>query len=572
MRSRQQLFSGIAIVFVLLSVVAFPRPAYAAAPVITSVNPSLVINSVDSDVTITGTGFTIATSVLLGTTPLLIKSWSETSLVVVVPGNIAPNTYALVVSNGPGDTDKATFTPFTVAAAAPPSTFGRPQITMRSFRTNVGEITYGTDFNLVVRLHNAGQVRAYNVQATFTSTDLIPTKTGGVTFVGDIESGNTADANQQMTAAGPLYGKTSVAVDVAVSYYDEKGTSYSEKFSLTVPVKASNYVYSTPTPTAVNRSQLVITGYQTDLSPLEPGSQFELGITVQNMGNANAKSVTMIVGGGSASSGGSGGTPQPGGVSGGSGEFTNFAPVGTSNVQSLGDLASGATLSASQKLIVNVSTNPGAYPMKITFSYTDEKGNIINDEQVITFRIYSLPKVDVSFYQPVTSLFTGQPNLLPLQIVNLGKRNSVLSNIKIQTDNGTLENSLGLIGSLDPGAFYTIDSTLFPDTPGIATLTISIDYTDDFNQPRTITKTLELEVLEMPVEPTFDPNLPPGEGGGGGGEFIPAAEETFLQKAWRFILGLFGLDSGAPSSAPSIEGGPTEMPVPIQPGGGGGKG
>ena len=40
------------------------------------------------------------------------------------------------------------------------------------------------------------------------------------------------------------------------------------------------------------------------------------------------------------SGGGGGGTPVPGGVSGGGGDFANFAPVGASNVQSLGDLKS----------------------------------------------------------------------------------------------------------------------------------------------------------------------------------------------------------------------------------------
>src|SRR5829696_1649240 len=101
-------------------------------------------------------------------------------------------------------------------------------------------------------------------------------------------------------------------------------------------------------------SQLVITSYAVSIDPLQPGEQFTLTATVQNVGNVRAQNITMIVGGGS--SGTSGGeTPQPGGVSGGSGEFTNFAPVGASNVQSLGDLAAGDMIQAKQNLIVNVS-------------------------------------------------------------------------------------------------------------------------------------------------------------------------------------------------------------------------
>ena len=92
---------------------------------------------------------------------------------------------------------------------------------------------------------------------------------------------------------------------------------------------------------------------------------------------------------------------MPGGVSGGSGEFTNFAPVGASNVQSLGDLDPGGAIQAKQNLIVNTSTNPGAYPMMVTFSYVNDKNEPINDDQVITLLVYSLPNVDVSFYRPL---------------------------------------------------------------------------------------------------------------------------------------------------------------------------
>ena len=141
------------------------------------------------------------------------------------------------------------------------------------------------------------------------------------------------------------------------------------------------------------------------MDPLQPGEQFQLGVTVQNMGNTTAKHVTMIVGGGS--SGTSSGTPQPGGVSGGSGEFTNFAPVGSSNIQSLGDIPAGGGLQVLQNLVVNVSTNPGAYPMKITFSYVNAKGEVVNDDQVITLLVYSLPNLDVSFYSSARIIFCG---------------------------------------------------------------------------------------------------------------------------------------------------------------------
>ena len=104
---------------------------------------------------------------------------------------------------------------------------------------------------------------------------------------------------------------------------------------------------------------------------------------------------------------------------------------------------------------------------------------------------------------------------------------------------------------------------LIPNGPGPIDLTITIDYTDDFNQARTVTQTLTLDVTDMGVEPTPDLSKP------GGGIEVSSAPESFWQKAWRFILGLLGLDSGAPSTAPAVE---QPTVIPIVPGGAGGKG
>ena len=140
-------------------------------------------------------------------------------------------------------------------------------------------------------------------------------------------------------------------------------------------------------------------------------------------------------------------------------------------------------------------------------------------------------------------------------MVNIGKRLAVLGNLKLETDSGTIENGTGLIGSIDAGGYFTIDSMLTPEKSGPMTLHVTIEYTDDFNQPRTLSKTLQVEVMEGAPEgegpitgPSIDGN---GGGGGGGGEMPVPAEETTMQKVWRFLRGLFGLDS-APAGGEQI--------------------
>ena len=542
-------------------------PVYAAAPTITSISPSLVFNNQDTEITIIGTDFLLDSVVSLkGYTSLTgVVVGSETMITADVLADTRAGVYTVVVTNSNGTFEFVNG--LTVADPLPPPTvtpvaFGRPQLAISSYSANASLVQTGKEFKLNIGFDNKGTFNAVNVQAVFTSADVVPTNTGGLQVLGPLTAGGHVDTAQTFIAVNSIYGKTAVIIDVTLTYYDDKGIEYTDKFTLTIPANGGigDTVYPTSTPTGVNNAQLVITSYASTVDPLQPGEQFQLGVTVQNMGNTAAKNVTMIVGGGS--SGTSGGTPQPGGVSGSSGEFTNFAPVGSSNIQSLGDIPAGGALQVLQNLVVNVSTNPGAYPMKITFSYVNKNGEVVNDDQVITLLVYSLPNLDVSFYSPPETFFTGQPGALPIQVVNLGKRSAVLGNMKIETADGTLDPSSTLVGSLDPGGYFTFDSILFPDTAGSLELNVTIEYTDDFNQPRTITRILTVTVEEAFIESMPDPTLEGSE--------IPVTEnESFLRKVWRFALGLFGLDSAPPANVtPVVDPSFQEVPNPIPAGGG----
>jgi hypothetical protein len=564
------------LLLVVLSAVIFPVPARALS--ISNITPNPIINNIDNEVTITGDGFEIGAKVVVGSTQVYVTLVEPKRLIVRIDVGFLPGTYSVIVTNPSSPDSPVSFSPLDVIAptptVVPTSTpvptatlpLVRPQIVIDTYSLSVDAIRYGEEFSLDISLDNAGGSKAYGMQVTFTSTDLLMLKNGGVLAAGDLDTAGKAKFGQTMTAAASLAGRSMVSVDMNVSYSDEKGTVYTDKFPINLPVAGSsaggNRVYPTATPTGVRRSQLVVSGYETDVQPLQPGTQFMLSLLIKNVGTVSAKSVTMIIGGGSVSGSG-GGTPQAG-VSGGSGEFTNFAPVGSSNIQSLGDLAAGASLTAKQNLVVNVSTNPGAFPMKVAFSYLDDKGNPVNDEQIITLLVYSLPVLDVSFYQAVGTLMAGQPNTLPLQVVNLGKKNYVLGKMKVKTTGGMLENAEGLVGSLDPGGYFTLDSMFTPDAAGTLELMITIDYTDDFNEPRTITKTLTVDVIDASAMPTPDSSMPSGDTNG------TPVSETFMHKLWRFILGLLGLDSGTSGgeSNPAV---PTEAPVKV-PMGGGGKG
>lgn len=558
----------------LLAVI--PIPVY-AAPAVTSITPNTIVNDVANEIIVGGTEFDATAIVFLDNMQLATTFKDANTLSASIPVGVSEGSHQITVSMG-GTTIQGfanlkvlSPTPVPPTPTTAPLPFTRPQFILESTKVN-GTVATNSQFKLQVKIGNAGTAPAYSVQVVFASADLVPLKTGGIAAVGSVGAGDSDMVTQQFLVTGSTYGVAILSLDVTVTYYDSAGTSYSDKFTASLPTSGgsgSGTVYATATPTAIKNSQLVITSYAISVDPLQPGETFTLTMTIQNTGNAPAKSVTMIVGGGSSGTS-SGGTPEPGGVSGGSGEFTNFAPVGASNVQTLGDLEAGGAVQASQNLIVNTSTNPGAYPMKVTFSYVNTDNEPINDDQVITLLVYSLPNVDVSFYRPLDPFFVGQPGALPIQVVNIGKRAAILGNIKVETEAGTVENGTGLVGSIDTGGYYTMDAMLTPEKSGKVTLKITIDYTDDFNEARTIEKTQEVEVMEgMSEGPMTDPSMGGAEGGGGGGgggELPVVTQETSLQKVWRFVLGLLGLDSAAPSGGEQVPPG-TEMPIPqVKPG------
>ena len=467
-----------------------------------------------------------------------------------------------------------TFTPTNtpVPPTSTPVPFGRPLVVIDGYTGPGKSIAPGKTFDVTINLSNHGLIQASNVVISFSSGDFIARGTGGVQAISFLNSGQASSISQQLTASDAVLGKTVAYMTVTISYTDTLGAVFTSDTSLAFNIKnveatteSGGYYSPSATPTSSKRPQLVISNYLTDLDPLQPGSSFTLSLNIANVGSTNAKNITMVMGGGSSSSGsGDSGTAVPGGVSGSSGEFTNFAPIGSSNVQTLGNVGTAENKQASQKLIVNVSTNPGTYPVKFSFVYTDESGKSWQDDQVITLLVYRLPILDVNFYRPPDMFTAGMPGVLPIQVVNLSRNSTILGSMKVTTTAGALTNDTMLIGPLDAGGYFPLDVNFTPDAEGKAEIVVTIQYTDDFNSPREVTSKFFVDVA--PAVDMSGPGLDGmgGGGGGGGGGFVEPQPETTWQKVVRFIKGLFGLDSGAPV-VPADQSQPEEPPVHVKP-------
>lgn len=391
----------------------------------------------------------------------------------------------------------------------------RPLLYVVDYHTSLGGKSvdpYGT-FGLTFTIGNNGRgdAHARNIVMTFSSAEFDPLDGSVITFYevdADNKGNETHTHNFKVDDMSTwLY---SGQIQALTTYTDPNGTPYSDTFIFTIMINqtaGTGSTAATATPAAVQRPQMVVNSYTTDIDPLQPGSHFKLGLTVSNAGTADARGVSLVYGGGA--TGGTTdplGTPQAGGVGGAGGDVSNFAPVGNSNVILLGDVPMGGVLNPEQEFIVNVTTNPGAYPLKLSFVYTDTNGVRMVDDQVITLLVYALPQLEFSFYQPMEGMITaGQMSMLPVQVTNLSRKSVVLGNVVATSLNGEMSNNSILVGTLDPGGYYTFDPMFMPFSEGEATINFEIRYTDDFNQLRTYNASLginvnpPLEMLPLPL-------------------------------------------------------------------------
>ena len=419
----------------------------------------------------------------------------------------------------------------------------RPLLYIVDYHTDLGGKSvnpYGT-FDLTFTIGNNAKhdAHAYNIVVTFSSQDFDPLDGSVITFYEiDAENKDNVVGTHKFKVNEMSTWKYSGQIQAVTTYTDPNGTPYSDTFIFTIIINqtpGSGTGSATATPAAVKRPQIVINKYETDVDPLQPGTNFKLKLDISNAGSADARTVSMVFGGASMSVNPAG-TPEVGSLAGN--ESSVFAPIGKSNVILLGDIPMGGTMSPEQEFIVNVTATPGAYPLKVSFVYIDPKGNRVVDDQVITLLIFSLPQLEISFYQPV---------------------------------DGMMSYNTVLVGTLEPGGYFTLDPMFIPEKEGPTKIKLEIRYTDDFNQLRTYNGELTLDVMgAMPTMAPFpmldengnpmlddqgnpimiDPNNPssfPTE---------PVKKPGFFARIWNAIKGFFGFGtSNDPSNAPMYEDG-----------------
>ncbi len=500
-------------------------------PTLSSVEPTRFENTTGGVLSVYGSGFISSSIVrLIGYGLLTTTFVNESALTAVIPSGVRDGHYDVQVINSedqhshvlddvvrikdPPETAVPTDTPTPTNTPIPTATnvwvFGQPQLLVRSFSTTPPIVQPGQSFVLTLELANLGNYVAIDVTAVLQSTDLaIAAEGSNVRIIQRIGLEESATISMPLVLGNDAAGGAH-NLNFNIDYFDLNGKSYNTQQSVGLTVANTT---ATPTPGAA-QSRLVLTTYLVEpAEELRPGGLFNLNMTISNVGDADANSVVVTLGG-------------EGGA-----QLQPFALLNSGNVRFLGDLAAGESVEFSQQMIVAGTADSGIYNLPVNLSQdADPQGNT----QALNLLVEKPPQFRIDFYRAVFPGFPGEMVDLPIEVVNIGRGLINVSTISVMSEDMMIENGSVYVGALDGGTSGSVDARGIPDVGGEQSITVMVNYLDDFNQAQTYEEVLTVSVPEPEVVENDVGETAVDEAD---------EEETFLDKVWRFIKGLFGLGS-----------------------------
>lgn len=426
-------------------------------------------------------------------------------------GGVHQLSVALSANDFAGDHyEYPTTIPVEVAGAAPGGTVtGRPRLLIEEASTVPAQVTPGEPFTLTLKLANRGNLAALNVFATSASEDIAIPAGGSDTVAVD-----RIVANGVVTVTLPLTlgdvekgGRHNLRIGLECS--DTTGGVHTEQQNVGVDVNTG----------LANRPQLLVGEYRTEPHDLLPGEPFTLTVVIANVGGADARRVTLSLGGAQGEA------------------LDPFIAAGVGNVLFIPAIGHGETVAVSRRLIVDGAAGPQAYNLPVELAYADLQNARVSDVQRMSLVVRRRVDLEPRFYREPDSLVAGQVASLEMEIGNLGR--SAVNVVLITANSAALDVRLTgqpFAGSLDANGVAPFDLELTPRAPGPAELDISVHYRDDFNQTQVRTWTFSLEVQAAPTPPAV-----PGEGGVS--TPVPAEPEPIWGLLLRTLRGLLGLGS-----------------------------
>lgn len=396
----------------------------------------------------------------------------------------------------PSPTATGTIIPSATPILIPtPTPDRRPLIFIRAYRTEPAAIVAGNEFRLFLELHNVGNESATNIVVTFVTETFVPVGSSSAKTVSRLTRDEHGMVWQDLQVSAGTQSGTYPQV-VKIDYADPRGNRYST--SETVGVTVIKPV--------AGRPQIVVERTETNPPAFFPGSEFDLTLTLHNLGDRQARNVLITLAG-----------DGP------------FAPLGEGNIRSIVSLGAGQALTTTMRLVVDRETRPGAYNQKVTLEYDDLTGNHYTANQsiglvvaaerserpMLMVRNYNLSTALQPRSRDVAELAPGGIFTLTLEVENVGQRRAYRALLSLgggqppggQTTGGAtglgifapLESSnVKFIPLLEPGERYSVTQRMAVDgsaASGVYVLTVTFAYDDQTGASYTGSELISLLVI-----------------------------------------------------------------------------
>lgn len=403
-----------------------------------------------------------------------------------------------VPTGTPTPTATRTFTPTATPIPSPTATpVRRPLIFIRSYRTDPSAVVAGSSFWLILELHNVGNGTAKNIVVTFVSETFVPVGTSSAKTVSQLTPDQHGMVGQNLKVNVGTASGTYPQV-VQIDYEDALGNRYSTRETVGVTIIGA----------VVGQPQLVVERSQTQPPRFFPGSEFDLLLTLRNLGDRQARSILVTLASG-----------EP------------FAPLGRGNVQRIARLDPDQVITVTLRLVVDREARPGAYNQGVTLEYGDPAGNRYTTKQtiglvvaaeraerpllmVLSYDIAPAYRSDAGQGRGALELAPGDVFTLNLEVVNVGRQRAHRVLISLgggQTPSGQGAGVTGLgvfaplessnvkfVPQLDPEERRSISQRMAVDAnaaSGIYVLTVAFTYEDATGNSYTSSELISLLVI-----------------------------------------------------------------------------
>ena len=272
---------------------------------------------------------------------------------------------------------------------------------------------------------------------------------------------------------------------------------------------------------------MLLQSYSTKPAELLLGEEFELRLSLHNAGSKKAEDVLLTLGEGGGVGGSLDSTGAGGGVGGGGGTggASSLVVVGGGNTKHLERLGGKEDATVSFRLLSDPSGTPGLVALPVTIEYSCDGRRILSQTVGVVLRRPTRLRV-ISMSAPADAV-VGEPFTVSAEVMNAGDAKVSSVGLRLACDTAELEGAEVFLGNLEPGDGDVLETEATLTKTGTATITLTIEYLDEFGDTRETTKTVEVQASAAASETA---EVVDEEGGGG-----------FFAAIGGFFRALFGL-------------------------------